>query len=480
MGQYLLEGPHMPPLEMFWFLVPLALQCLLLHPVFSPAFSRFARLSLLAPSICLSFRTPYNYAIEPRNQAIGLNFVIGIMSGYGVWKSLEWGLAEDLLPYTWVGFDEPGEASENGEAKNGRAAANGTGPDKKDVKKEAKKRRIQRERVQLETLRRQQATDSPWQIVKSTLHLLYSMRGNGYVFGTTSTDPFPLEPRPFLRRLLLEIAWSHPLLVFCAALLLEPTTSRDAYVYALFPSFPVQYAHLVGEGVTAFSMGIAVFAALTLGYSVATLLVFSANHLLRRLPIPSALKPTPFDAREYPPLFNFAEIPSSVAVFWSKQWHSFFSRPFRFLAFDPAQRMFGKMPGRVIGVLGVFALSAWIHEFGLSTATSALPSSELPLSFLLRYGGSVYFMAQGVAIILEGMFTAVTGRKTGGWIGTLWATLWIIACGRPLYKAWLTQGLVREVPPVRYWGWQRFTLPLGCLQPPPMWMNSLPEWYDGC
>ncbi|GAA5965127.1 hypothetical protein JCM21900_003658 [Sporobolomyces salmonicolor] len=480
MGQYLLEGPHMPPLEMFWFLVPLALQCLLLHPVFSPAFSRFARLSLLAPSMCLSFRTPYNYAIEPRNQAIGLNFVIGIMSGYGVWKSLEWGLAEDLLPYTWVGFDEPGEASENGEAKNGRAAAKGTGPDKKDVKKEAKKRRIQRKREHLETLRRQQDTDSPWQIVKSTLHLLYSMRGNGYVFGTTSTDPFPLEPRPFLRRLLLEIAWSHPLLVFCAALLLEPTTSRDAYAYALFPSFPVEYAHLVGEGVTGLSMGIAVFAALTLGYSVATLLVFSANHLLRRLPIPSALKPPPFDAREYPPLFNFAEIPSSVAVFWSKQWHSFFSRPFRFLAFDPAQRMFGKTPGRVIGVLGVFALSAWIHEFGLSTATSALPSSELPLSFLLRYGGSVYFMAQGVAIILEGLFTASTGRKTGGWIGTLWATLWIIACGRPLYRAWLTQGLVREVPPMRYWGWQRFILPLGCLQPPPIWMNSLPEWYDGC
>lgn len=43
----------------------------------------------------------------------------------------------------------------------------------------------------------------------------------------------------------------------------------------------------------------------------------------------------------------------------------------------------------------------------------------------------------------------------------------------------IQQGLLREVPPVAYWSWQRFVIPMGCLQPPPLWMNSLPEFYYG-
>ncbi|GAA5820123.1 hypothetical protein JCM11251_005491 [Rhodosporidiobolus azoricus] len=496
--QFQLDWPHLPPPEMFLFLIPLFLQCLLLHPVLPSTPSRFLRFILMPLSLSLSFSAPYRFAIEPRNQAVGVNFVFGIMGGYGIWKAVEWGLARDLTSYTWKGFEEEDDGKNgaangagNGAAVNGKMVANGHTPSSSSKEKPSKDDlalRQKRQRAHLLTLRSLQARQAiPWTILRDTFHLLISMRGQGYHFCQTSTEPFPRQPHAFFRRLVLEIAWSHPVLTGCAAILLEPPTSRDRFLLGLLPQVAKNetLAHYLGELCTGFSMGIAVFAALTLGYSLATLLVFLSTVALRRY-APEGLRPAPFDAREYPPLFNFARRPQSVAVFWSKQWHSFFARSFRFLAFDPIHAVVspwaGKLTSRALSVLAVFALSSWIHEFGLTTATSTLHLSPNPIPystvpFWQRWGGSIYFMSQGVAIILEGAFTALTGKKTGGWTGTVWNAAVTVAVGGVLYKGWMTQGLVREVPTVAYWSWQRFLVPLGCLLPPPLWMNSLPETY---
>ncbi|GAA5948045.1 hypothetical protein JCM3765_007083 [Sporobolomyces pararoseus] len=496
MVQYLTEGPHLPPLAMFTFFIPLFFECLLVHPYFSPTFSRIGRLALMPFSIYYAASAPWKYAIEPRNQAIGVNFIFGIMGGYGTWKALEWGLAEDLTPYAFVGFDEKGKTEEAKPDQGGKAnrvakdsgnfteqngngsAGEGEAEAVQKKKKEAHKEHLKLRKVYLEGVRREQAVnENSLQIVKSTLHLLYSMRGNGYEFGATTTEPFPREERAFFRRLLLEIGWAHPLLVLCSATLLEPAHSRDHYVSKVFSHLSHEHAHLVGEIATGAALGTAVFAALTLGFSLATFGVFVPNVVLRRMSLPASLTPPPFDAREYPPLFNLARPPHSVARFWSQQWHSFFSRPFHFLAFDPAKRVLGKKSGRVFGVLGVFALSSWIHEYGLSTAISTLPAPAKPYTFLLAWGGSIYFMSQGVAIVLEGLFTQVTGKKVRGPLGFLWSAFVVAGMGSFLYKAWVTQGLLREVPPARYWGWERFLLPMACLQPPPLFMNSYPASY---
>ncbi|BGO91491.1 hypothetical protein NBRC10512_003152 [Rhodotorula toruloides] len=481
MPQFILDGPHLPPPDLFLFLIPVSLQCLFLHPIFPSTLSRLLRFALMPLSVAMSFATPYKYAIEPRNQAVGMNFVFGIMGAYGIMKSIEWGFATDLLPYTWVGFDGKSPAEEEKAAQvNGNAGGVDNEPREKKMQKRRRTEEAQRE--YLAGLRRKQAAqDGPIDIIRSTMHLLIAMRGQGYDFGATTTQPFALDHGQFLRRLLLEIAWSHPLLVLCAAILLEPPTSRDAFIYATLPSLNAQHAHMLGGCVTGLAMGTAVFAALTLGYSCCTLITFVVTAIVRLLPLPEALTLPRFDPREYPPLFILSSPPDSVAKFWSVQWHAFFARPFRFLAFNPTQRLFrplvGKQLGRALGVLATFALSSWIHEFGLATSTSTLPPHSPPLPFLVKWGGSVYFMSQGVGIVLEGMYTALTRRKVGGYGGVLWSSLFVCLCGGMLYKSWMTQGLVREVPPVRYWTWPRFVLPLGCLQPPPLWMNSYPTTY---
>lgn len=380
MPQFVLDGPRLPPLDLcvfvslsviraksqgnslegieravneadracvarsFLFLVPVSLQCLFLHPIFPSTLSRLVRFALMPLSVAMSFATPYKYAIEPRNQAVGMNcestfpygrtgvrfadsfhtrtVVFGIMGAYGIMKSVEWGFATDLLPYTWVGFDGQSPAEEE---KAAREKGNASGAENGSYEEKTEKRRRTREaqREYLADLRRRQAAeDGPIDIIRSTVHLMLAMRGQGYDFGATTTQPFALEQGPFLRRLLLEIAWSHPLLVLCAAILLEPPTSRDAFVYAILPSLDAKHAHTLGGCVTGLAMGTAVFAALTLGYSCCTLATFVLTAIVRLLPLPEALTLPRFDPREYPPLFNLSSPPDSVAKFWSVQWHA--------------------------------------------------------------------------------------------------------------------------------------------------------------
>jgi hypothetical protein len=153
-----------------------------------------------------------------------------------------------LTPYAFVGFDEKGKTEEDKPDQGGKAnrftkdsgnfteqngnGSAGEGDIAEKKKKEAHKEHVKLRNVYLEGVRREQAkNENGWQVVKSTLHLLYSMRGNGYEFGATTTEPFPRQNGAFFRRLLLEIGWAHPLLVLCSATLLEPAHSRDHYVY---------------------------------------------------------------------------------------------------------------------------------------------------------------------------------------------------------------------------------------------------------
>lgn len=54
-------------------MLPVSLQALMLHPIVPPTLSRLVRFAVMPISLVMSFATPYRYAIEPRNQAVGVN-----------------------------------------------------------------------------------------------------------------------------------------------------------------------------------------------------------------------------------------------------------------------------------------------------------------------------------------------------------------------------------------------------------------------
>lgn len=390
--------------------------------------------------------TPFRFGFLPRELNVGANFVFGVIACYGSWKGLEWGLVKDRAPYTWVGFDEP-EVPKEGMTSSQR--------------KEKKRERWVASRA------KEAEQHSPIEILKWTTHLVTSVRGNGWAWGPSRhavAAPLSSQPTAFFRQSLRTTLITHFIVVNCAAVILSPQITRVKVLARLLPFVPSEHLPLLASWTAAFSLGCAVFAGLTLGFELFTLLIFLATQLLRTLPIPTALRPPPFDPRQYPPLFNQAFESESVARFWSEGWHAFFSRPFKTLAFGPASRIVtpiaGKLAGRAAGLMSVFAMSAWLHEQGTRLTTtsfwckyhanarpSAFPITAIwsathtffkgnSLPFVLRWGGSIYFLGQGFAIMLEGAFTAITGRKVGGRLGSTWKWLWIGLLGFVLYRSW--------------------------------------------
>lgn len=323
----------------YWFLIPLFIQCLLLHPIFPSYFSRPCRLALTPFSTYYSLRAPLLNAFDPRPYAHGANFVLGIASVYGSWKAVEWGLAKDLTPYTWIGLDGH------------------HGKQKRDI---------------LERLREQhKEKDDLGAILRWTISLLLSMRGIGWSMGPPQSAIAAHSPRSksgFLAHTLVSILWSHFVVVLCAICVISPLSSRITFLSTLFPSLDTPLLEIFAAALAAAGLGTATFAGLTLGYHLQSILFLVLTTLLRSTRfLPESLAPLPFDPRAYPPLLNRPWHPKSVTHFWSKQWHSFFSRPFRFLAFDPAYEMFStinKPLARIVGTMAVFALSACLHEQG--------------------------------------------------------------------------------------------------------------------
>ncbi len=77
-------------------------------------------------------------------------------------------------------------------------------------------------------------------------------------------------------------------------------------------------------------------------------------------------------------------------------------------------------------------------------------------------------MTQATAVVLEASFTKMTGRKVKGRYGRAWAYLIVIAVGTIAGRSWLEMGLVRGLPMVQSWSWERFIIPNACLLPPPL------------
>lgn len=106
----------------------------------------------------------------------------------------------------------------------------------------------------------------------------------------------------------------------------------------------------------------------------------------------------------------------------------------------------------------------------ISTAFESARYGMVPLSlpFLTRYGGTLFFAAQAFAVIAEGYFTRLTGRKVRGIWALLWSYTIIIGFGCWAARSWLALGLVEGLPTVDRWGWGRFLVPNLALLPPPL------------
>ncbi|KAK4053935.1 hypothetical protein OIO90_003772 [Microbotryomycetes sp. JL221] len=438
-----------PPPQAFAYIVPLSLQCLLLHPAAaeaSPRLAFVARLMLMTIGLYTSLTCTFDNGWQPRNASVGLNFVLGVGASYACWKTIEWGTVMDLTPYTWVGFKDDNDS--------GKAV--------KPLKT----------RDELKAIRKKQAEhDSLTDILVWTASLLLSMRGIGWAFGPSEKSIAPHGPKhqgQLVKQLVIAIVKRQAIFASMSAILLTPSVERATHLVRF--GFSNQSASIASEAVGTLAFGTAACCALEMGFSLAILLSCIATAILRTI-LPDNVRPQPFDIRQYPPIFQQPWHPDNVSIFWSCQWHSFFSRSFNYLGFKPVSSVVGavagKTLGRLAGVTAVFGLSSWLHEYALNSAShNAINLSTSQLDFVTRWGSTIYFMSQGVGVVLESLYMSLSGgHKLKGVFGTIWAYCFTVGLGYLVYSNWGTRGLFQNLPHPKDWSWERWVIPLATIYP---------------
>jgi hypothetical protein len=109
--------------------------------------------------------------------------------------------------------------------------------------------------------------------------------------------------------------------------------------------------------------------------TMATLLSYLVYPITKKIGLPPKLAELVNPAC-FPPVFGCLFELSSLANFWGKSWHQKFRRPFLFCGGKPAKslaRVLGGSPSiqNVCGLLGVFAVSGFLHEYRELPGTSA-------------------------------------------------------------------------------------------------------------
>ncbi|KAG8681337.1 hypothetical protein FRC08_015703 [Ceratobasidium sp. 394] len=144
----------------------------------------------------------------------------------------------------------------------------------------------------------------------------------------------------------------------------------------------------------------------------------------------------------WPPVMEKPWITTSLHDFWGRRWHQLLRQtflvgggyPLSFIFERSVGFFFGKRAGRIAGfaglVLGAFAASGLFHMFAMYAMGRGIEWRVLG-----------FFLAQAVALALERVWKATTGRRVDGWWGRIWAYAWVIIGGQWCVDAWHRRGL---------------------------------------
>lgn len=442
---------HLPPLSAYAWLVPLYLQCILLHPRIPARLSRALRLVLIVPTTYLTLRAPSN-CFTPRDTTRFWNAGFGFMALYGLSKGVEWGCVTDRTAYDWVGF--------------------GKGPFEKQIShKEAIKRKEPPRDDEVTQSRRKEG----WiKVLLSQAHLMMSFRHLGYRACTLAPPP-PTTTTVFLRDTLIRWAISHTIFTLGMAFVTSSVADKYKYILAVAPWLgghpnALEWAR---QGCASLIIAAMVYGGLMLTHAIYSMGYFFGINIGRALGLPL----DPFEPREYAPLFRRPFAPTSVKNLWGKEWHQLIRRTFLLFgthAFSLSRRLGLSPPlAQLSAALAVVLATSAIHEFALGSAIAGLDTLGPRASFTQRHGGALFFSAMVALGACEAGFRVATGRRVSGVAGFVWtATAAGAAAMAFLRPTWGPTYLLKGVPEAGEWGWVRWVVPLASGAPAPLWTKA--------
>ncbi|KZS92546.1 hypothetical protein SISNIDRAFT_429221 [Sistotremastrum niveocremeum HHB9708] len=254
---------------------------------------------------------------------------------------------------------------------------------------------------------------SPREVLLEGFDLACNARGIGWCWGRNCI-PSPLTPitssftvDTFLRMIgyLSIFDVIHTTLQFTGGL----TSPVGASIYD--PSLPPIPRYLRSTFLT-FLTGLSVYTAVNTLYQFFTLIgviIFRQNQ------------------SQWPPLFNSPIHATSLADYWGKRWHQLFRRNFLIIGGKPMHFLFGKIGG----AFGVFLVSALLHDLGMWCMGRGMEFETV----------GVYFLIQGLGMVIEAAIEAQSGIKFSGRWGKLWVYAWVVPSANILSDAWHRRGL---------------------------------------
>ncbi|KAH9929801.1 uncharacterized protein B0H18DRAFT_931061 [Fomitopsis serialis] len=122
------------------------------------------------------------------------------------------------------------------------------------------------------------------------------------------------------------------------------------------------------------------------------------------------------------PLYDSPWRSTSLHQFWGKGWHQLLRHMFLSFGGYPG----GWLAGQAGMVLGTFLASGLYHELAFQLSDHRVV---------------LFFVLQGVAILLENAYKRYTGRRVGGIAGWCWTAIWVVVLGQMCTDAWAIGGL---------------------------------------
>lgn len=246
--------------------------------------------------------------------------------------------------------------------------------------------------------------------IQDGLELICAARGIGWDWGKGVYVPperKPLSRRPFLLATFSSFLWSFLFLDFLESCLkLVPGVGLPTGGTIFLSELPPVRRYALSTAIH-FATGFSLLFGFQMCYDLATLIgVGLLGH----------------DPTSWPPVMDRPWASTSLHEFWAKRWQQLLRQTFLTLGGNPAQKLLGHGTiGKFGMVLCTFAASAAYHEL-----------SSTSMGRGLDYRVFVFFMFQGVLVILERIWKIATGRRVGGWLGLIWVYFVIGVLGQPL------------------------------------------------
>ncbi|KAJ8691742.1 hypothetical protein PTI98_011279 [Pleurotus ostreatus] len=257
-------------------------------------------------------------------------------------------------------------------------------------------------------------------LITDAIDVAHTMRGLSYQYSAGVRVPphtRPLERRAFLGATLRSFITNFLILDLLETFLkLFPNVGSPSGGSMFYPTLPLVTRYTVSTVIHVLT-GTCLLAGFGMVYDLITLL---AVGVVGGSPL------------RWPPVMENPWISQSMHEFWGLRWHQLLRQTFLAFGGYPLQYVFKRLhlPSDFGMVFGAFLASALFHECSIYSMGKGFDPAPV-----------IFFLTQVLVLAAERIWRHVTGRRVGGWPGTLWVYAILFFGAQPMIDSWHRRGL---------------------------------------